>query len=201
MNNQVMRTDVARLQSEAVAVWHTNGEQRAGDDFASLVLAQHRFNYDLWHQEDEARRKDVTDTVIAGVKRAIDRLNQQRNDAIEKIDDFLVLELKNQGIEPQAGAVQNSETPGSIVDRLSIIALRIYHMTEETRRSDADEAHLRKCGERLAILNEQRDDLARGLKELLADIFAGKKRLKVYRQFKMYNDPSLNPALYKKAAK
>jgi len=191
-------TPVTDLQARAVALWHTGKEFRGESDFASLVLAQHRFNYELWHQEDEARRKDVPDGVIAGVKRAIDGLNQQRNDAIERIDDFLLATLRKQGVKPRAKAKRNSETPGSIIDRLSILALRIFHMTGEAGRRDADEAHKRKCRDKLVILEEQKKDLSKCLKELLGDIVAGKKRLKVYRQFKMYNDPALNPAVYGK---
>ncbi|MFH0922410.1 MAG: DUF4254 domain-containing protein [Fibrobacterota bacterium] len=192
----ILTAPVGELQARAVKAWHREGTVYGESDFASLILTQHRFNYELWHQEDQARRKDVDAGVIAGVKRAIDGLNQQRNDAIERIDDYLIGKIEKHGIRPADKARQNSETPGSIVDRLSILALRIYHMTEETEREDADKVHRQKCRDRLVILTEQRTDLLTCLQELLTDVLSGKKRLKVYRQFKMYNDPALNPAVY-----
>jgi hypothetical protein len=130
------------------------------------------------------------------VKRAIDRLNQQRNDLIEQLDDFLVAELSAANVVPGPDARLNTETPGSVIDRLSILALRLFHMEEQAARRDAGPDHVAKVTARLAILREQRHDLASALGELLDDIFAGRKRLKVYRQFKMYNDPTLNPYLY-----
>ena len=102
---------------------------------------------------------------------------------------------------PETGARQNTETPGSAIDRLSILSLRLYHMQEQIDRADASEAHCAKASERLSILNEQHRDLSRSLGELLDDIFAGRKRLKVYLQFKMYNDPTMNPYLYRQGEK
>ena len=161
-----------------------------------LACQQHRYNYELWHQEDQARSPDADDSTIAAVKRAIDRLNQQRNDAIEKLDDWLTEHLQATGIQPRVDASQNSETPGSIVDRLSILALRIYHLDEQLKRSDVDEAHRLKVSQRLAICRVQQEELARSLSQLLEAIVAGTKRHRTYRQFKMYNDPTLNPYLY-----
>jgi hypothetical protein len=113
------------------------------------------------------------------------------------LDDCLLAELSDSGVPPWSGAELNTETPGSAIDRLSILALRLYHMEEQAARKDADAAHIAKVKARLVVLREQRRDLSTSLAELLADILAGRKRLKVYHQFKMYNDPTLNPYLYK----
>ena len=161
-----------------------------------VVCEQHKFNYLLWHEEDIARSRDVGDEKIAAVKRAIDGYNQKRNDAIEKIDDYLKQQLDARGIVPAETAKLNTETPGQAIDRLSILALRIYHMDEQLERPDVDQAHLANVRSKLEILHTQHDDLSASLQELLTDIFAGRKRLKLYRQFKMYNDPTLNPYLY-----
>ena len=158
--------------------------------------AQHEQNFRLWHQEDIARSPAVSDADLAAVKRSIDKLNQQRNDLIEQLDDWLIADLAAAGVAPAAEARLNTETPGSVIDRLSILALRVYHMEEQATRADADEAHVAKAKARLEILGQQHRDLSASLCELLDDLFAGRKRLKVYRQFKMYNDPTMNPYLY-----
>jgi hypothetical protein len=184
------------LHETTVARWHSHDIGNPYEGFLKLVCQQHEQNFRLWHQEDIARSPNVTDAEMAAVKRAIDKLNQCRNDLIEHIDDCLLDELAAAKIRIEPDAQLNTETPGSAVDRLSIISLRIYHMEEQTRRTDADEAHLAKARARLEILREQRRDLAASLGELATDLFAGRKRLKVYRQFKMYNDPTMNPYLY-----
>ena len=121
---------------------------------------------------------------------------QQRNDLIERLDDCLIHELSAADVEPWQGARLNTETPGSVIDRLSILALRLYHMEEQACRGDATDSHVAKAKARLEILHQQHRDLLGSLGELLDDLFAGRKRLKVYRQFKMYNDPTMNPYLY-----
>lgn len=184
------------LHETTVAEWHEREIDNPYEGFLRVVCMQHEQNFRLWHQEDIARSPDVTDAEMAGVKRAIDRLNQQRNDLIERLDDWLLADLAVARIEPPPEARLNTETPGSAIDRLSIIALRLYHMEEQARRTDADPSHIAKVTTRLEILRQQRHDLAASLGELLADIFAGRKRLRVYRQFKMYNDPTMNPYLY-----
>lgn len=188
---------IAEMQVETTALWHRSPFENAYEGVAAIACQQHRFNYELWHEEDIARSKEVSDAQIANVKRAIDRLNQQRNDWIEKLDDCLTEIVETCGIQAKPDARANSETPGSIVDRMSIMALRIYHLGEQLERTDCDEAHLRKVSERLAICRLQRADLQNSLQDLLQDIEAGSKRHRTYRQFKMYNDPSMNPYLYK----
>jgi hypothetical protein len=164
-----------------------------GEPWASIAT-NHRCNSLLWDEEDQARRTDVPDAAIAANKRAIDGYNQRRNDAIERIDEALLAQLA--GVTPDAEAWHNSETAGSIVDRLSILALKIHHMRAQTMRTDASALHLRQCREKLARLSLQRDDLARCFDTLLARAAQGRAFWRVYRQFKMYNDPTLNPYLY-----
>ncbi|MCE5303156.1 MAG: DUF4254 domain-containing protein [Planctomycetaceae bacterium] len=184
------------LHETTVVQWHSREIDNPYAGFLQLVCLQHQQNFRLWHQEDIARSPDVSDADMAEVKRAIDRLNQQRNDLIERMDDFLVAELSALAVVPAADARLNTETPGSAIDRLSILALRLYHMEEQACRSDATDEHVARAKDRLEILHQQRRDLARSLRELLDDIFVGRKRLMVYRQFKMYNDPTMNPYLY-----
>jgi len=187
---------ITDLQAKTVALWHTQEISNPYEGFLQVVCQQHMYNYQLWHEEDVARSPNVGDERIAAVKRAIDGFNQRRNDAIEQLDAFLLRELAARNVVPAADARQNTETPGSTIDRLSILALRRYHMQEQADRADASDEHRAKARARLEILAEQHRDLSRALSELLDDIFAGGKRLKVYFQFKMYNDPSMNPYLY-----
>lgn len=156
----------------------------------------HGYNFQLWHEEDQARAEGVDDAVIGQVKRRIDPLNQDRNNAIEALDEWVLEALEAEGIRAPATAPLHSETIGSIVDRLSILTLKVYHMREQTLREDASDDHRGRCQARLAVLREQRADLAQALRALLDDLRHGRKRFKVYRQMKMYNDPSLNPVLY-----
>ncbi len=179
-----------------VARWHTEEIDNPYTSFLQLVCLQHQQNFRLWHQEDIARSPNVTSDDLAAVKRAIDKLNQQRNDLIEQLDDAIIHQLAVAKVESWQAARLNTETPGSVIDRLSILALRLYHMEEQACRSDASDSHIAKAKARLEILHEQRRDLSRSLRELIEDLFAGRKRLKVYRQFKMYNDPTMNPYLY-----
>jgi hypothetical protein len=191
-------TQITELHAETVARWHQEEISNPYQGFLQRVCLQHSFNYLLWHEEDIARSPDVGDARIAAVKRAIDGYNQKRNDAIEQLDAAILRQLAERAIVPAAAARQNTETPGSTIDRLSILALRRYHMQQQADRGDASEEHRSKVRQRLAILAEQHADLSCSLQLLLDDIFAGRARLKVYFQFKMYNDPTLNPYLYGK---
>jgi CRISPR/Cas system CMR-associated protein Cmr1 (group 7 of RAMP superfamily) len=186
--------EITRQHDRATSLWHSEAAAIESTGFLCFVLAQHHANFDLWHEEDRARDTSATAENIAEVKRAIDRLNQQRNDLVERIDETLLAAVREQN--PQAPL--HSETPGLIVDRLSILSLKIYHTGEEARRETATEAHRCRNQERLAVLEEQRTDLANCLDELWRQIVAGERRFKLYRQMKMYNDPELNPVLYRR---
>lgn len=150
-----------------------------------------------WHVEDEIRRPDIDPEEALNMKRRIDRLNQERTNQVELIDDYFLSLFSS--VTPGPGARINTESPAWVVDRLSILALKICHMRIESTREDAEPRHREACGRKLAVLLEQRQDLSQSIDELLGDIAAGARRMKVYRQMKMYNDASLNPALYKAA--
>lgn len=177
--------------------WHTAPPDNPYTGLLATTCQQHQFNFLLWHEEDIARSPEVSDQRIAAVKRAIDRYNQQRNDWIEKIDESLIAMLGDEGVSLSTNARLNTETPGSAIDRLSVMSLRIYHFVEQLARTDVDDGHRNSVVERLNRCRAQHADLANSLAEMLADIWAGRKQLKVYRQMKMYNDPSLNPYLYR----
>jgi hypothetical protein len=186
---------ITRMQDEMTTALHeTNGGveiETSADGLMALAMAQHRANFELWHEEDKARVPRVPDAEIVRVKQAIDVLNQRRNDLVEKMDLWLIERL-----DQDIAAPLHSETPGLMVDRLSILALKIYHTREEAHRISATEEHrLRNVG-RLALLEEQRSDLAECLDALWAEVLQGTRRFKLYRQMKMYNDPELNPAVY-----
>ena len=166
----------------------------------AAIAENHRCNRRLWDEEDRARRTDVPDAEIVRCKRAIDRHNQCRNDAVEAIDAGLLAALVDAGIPLAAGAPLHSETPGAMIDRLSILSLKIHHMGREARRTEAGVAHTDACAARLARLQVQRADLGDCLERLLRGLQAGTARFRIYRQFKMYNDPALNPCLYGRPA-
>ena len=157
------------------------------------IDANHRYNGLLGREEDRARRLDVPPSEIAAGKRLIDRYNQKRNDAVESIDEALLAGLRHVVCEP--GARLWSETAGAMIDRLSILALKIHHMRAQAQRADADEEHVRVCAARLERLLTQRQDLMSCLDLLLTEARAGRAYFKLYRQFKMYDDPALNPYL------
>ncbi len=189
-------TEIVRFHDERVAdrAWAKTGAARHAEGAWQWIEANHRFNNLLWDEEDLARRKDVPDGAIAANKRAIDGYNQQRNDAIERIDEEVLAALRSGNRASDARL--NSETAGAMIDRLSILALKIFHMRAQTERTDATPEHVATCRQKLARLAEQRGDLQGCLAALLADCVAGRAHFKVYRQFKMYNDPALNPYLY-----
>jgi hypothetical protein len=186
---------IAGMQDDMTTALHaTEGEleiETGADGLMALAMAQHRANFDLWHEEDKARAPEVSDAEITRVKRAIDVLNQRRNDLVEKMDAWLMERL-----DQNKAAALHSETPGLMIDRLSILALKIYHTREETQRTSATEAHRVRNKERLMLLEEQREDLAACLDSLWAEVLAGTRHFKLYRQMKMYNDPELNPSVY-----
>ncbi len=188
---------IVALQDRLTRLWHETAElaPAAADEWLTLVARQHRANFDLWHIEDEARAPRVSDAELARVKRRIDQTNQLRNDLAEELDRALLQWLEARGL-PNAAAPLNSESPGLIIDRLSILALKIYHTRDETGRKDAPEGHAERNRARLQVLEEQRGDLAGCLDALWRDTVSGARSFKLYRQMKMYNDPALNPAVY-----
>jgi hypothetical protein len=188
------------LQDRLTHGWHQaepESDPAAADNWLQLVTRQHRANFDLWHIEDEARDPLATDSQMASTKRRIDRTNQLRNDLVEQLDLALLAWLSQRQL-PNATAPLHSETAGLIIDRLSILSLKIFHTREQAQRADAPEGHRERSLERLAVLEEQRADLADCLGQLWDQTLAGSRRFKLYRQLKMYNDPALNPAIYGK---
>jgi hypothetical protein len=189
---------ITRLHAETVEQWHHQEIDNPYEGLLRVICHQHQFNFLLWHEEDKARSPDASDETIAAVKRSIDRYNQARNDWIETIDQSLLDAISQQGFAPAPDARLNSETPGSAIDRLSIMALRIYHLREQLARTDAGQQHQQRVQAKLEICGTQHHDLSTSLAELFDDIRAGRKHLKLYRQMKMYNDPALNPYLYQR---
>ena len=204
--------EIVRLQDALTRRWHGQPEgdseparsvaegelqcdEKTREEWLHLVEEQHRANFDLWHIEDEARRPGASDAQLASVKRRIDRTNQMRNDLVEELDRMLLKWLAGRGL-PNAKAPLHSETPGSMIDRLSILSLKIFHTREEVEREHAPEGHAGRNRERLAILEKQRRDLAGCLVDLWKEVLSGARRFELYQQMKMYNDPALNPAIY-----
>lgn len=149
-----------------------------------------------WHLEDIIRNPDIDPREALAIKRRIDKSNQERTDLVEMIDDYFL--QKYAAVEVRSDATINTESPAWAIDRLSILAVKIYHMQQEVERQDASPEHIEKCRAKLQVLLEQRADLSVAIDQLLGEIGAGRKYMKVYKQMKMYNDPALNPVLYKK---
>jgi len=205
--------EIVSLQDEFTARWHVepdaefdegapggaeaaiSGQEIIRRGWLGLVARQHRANFDLWHIEDEARAPGATDAKLAEVKRRIDQTNQGRNDLVEDLDRVLLTWLEVRDL-PNPEAPLHSETPGQIIDRLSILSLKIYHTRLETDRASAPAGHRERNRERLAVLERQRRDLAGCLETLWTEIQGKARRFQLYQQLKMYNDPSLNPAIY-----
>lgn len=161
-----------------------------------LLFLKNHIDTVQWHLEDVIRKPDINPAEALQIKRRIDSLNQNRTDLVELIDSYFLDEFKDTVKLPDAEI--NTESPAWAIDRLSILALKIYHMRMETVRTDATAEHADLCEHKLKILNEQQADLSAAINQLLADVASGKKYMKVYRQMKMYNDPNLNPELYNK---
>jgi hypothetical protein len=210
--NILAAADVIALHDRLLATpgW-PQAAPAGGEGLWHWVHTNHFFNSSLWAEEDLARRTTVADAEIAKNKRAIDGFNQARNDATERVDELLLTAL---GLVDAAsartdapvatvpaGARLNSETAGSIIDRMSIMALKVHAMHQQTQRQDVDDAHRSGSAVKLARLQQQRADLAGCLQALLDDAAAGRAYFKVYRQFKMYNDPRFNPVLVAEAAR
>ncbi len=163
-------------------------------ELASLLYQKCWIDVVQWHLEDLIRDPQIDPYRALEIKRRIDASNQTRTDLVERIDDFFMDQFKH--LDPQEDAKTNTESPAWAIDRLSILAIKIFHMREQRGRTEVDENHLRSVDQKLDVLMEQRQDLTLAISELLSDILAGRRIMKVYRQMKMYNDPSLNPVLY-----
>ena len=190
-------SSVIGLQDDAVTRWHREPIAIHQIDAEAIVLANHEINFRLWHEEDQARDPKATDSSIATVKRSIDRLNQLRADSIERLDDAIDQWILNQTIAVSSDLL-NTETPGSAIDRLSILSLRIFHLDEENHRARIADATRQRVTLSLRVAKQQRTNLATSLQQLLNDLATGSKRHQTFRQLKMYNDPELNPVLYQK---
>ena len=161
----------------------------------SLLYLKNWIDAVQWHLEDIIRNPEINPVDGLAIKRRIDKSNQDRTDTVEKLDDFFLESFRK--VEFPSDARINSETPAWLLDRMSILMLKIYHMEEQTQRKDVSAQHLARCTEKLLILEEQKEDMRRAFDELIEDIRAGRRTFKVYRQMKMYNDSTLNPVLYK----
>lgn len=180
---------------------HDNVDQPVSNPFEPgtidyLLYLKNWIDTVQWHLEDIIRDPMIDPVQALGIKRRIDASNQERTDMVEYIDSYLLEQYRN--VAPQADARINTETPAWAIDRLSILALKIYHMQQEAMRTDVDEQHRNSCRTKLEVLLTQQQDLSAAIEELLADIAAGRKYMKTYKQMKMYNDPALNPVLYRK---
>jgi Protein of unknown function (DUF4254) len=196
MNLSSFVKEIIEFQVGAIHRWKTSGVQKKAHDFLEYVEANHAFNYQLWHAEDRARRQDMGDAFVVEAKREIDFCNQQRNNYMEQMDIHLIKMLQPAHHD---SCPVNSEAPGMMIDRLSILALKIYHMQEQTLRQDVDQTHIENCLAKLSQLKEQQAQLGHCLESLLQETIAKTRTFRVYYQHKMYNDPKLNPELYAKS--
>lgn len=164
--------------------------------FESLLYIKNWIDTVQWHLEDIIRLPEINPVEALQIKRRIDKSNQDRTDRVEQMDDYFLFQFKN--VTPKPSAKINSETPAWLLDRMSILMLKIYHMKEQTDRKDASAEHIAKCQTKLNVLMEQKTDMQMAFDQLMEDIKNGDRKMKVYRQMKMYNDESLNPMLYQK---
>lgn len=186
--------DITTLQRECIIEWKKDGIQLNHNDFLRLVEENHAFNYQLWHAEDRARRDDLGHEMVYHAKREIDHYNQQRNNRMESMDEWLFTQLQPAS---HTHCPVHSETPGMMVDRLSIMALKAYHMALQVNRDDVNEAHRQTCLGKCLVIEAQQKQLSDCLEQLLNDVQNKTRTFRVYHQFKMYNDPDLNPELYR----
>lgn len=196
MNTDILIDEILNFHQNSIKTWKNTDITLALQGLMSAVEANHVFNYKLWHAEDRARRQDMGDAFVVAAKREIDACNQQRNNQMEKMDEYFI-----QTLEPASylETKVHSETPGMMIDRLSILALKIYHMDIQAKRQDVDTQHQQSCQEKLIQLQAQREQLAKCLKDLIQEVQAKTRTFRVYKQHKMYNDPKLNPELYQNA--
>ena len=193
MENLVQQ--IADFHQQAIVRWKSSGVQTQHEDLLAAVEANHKFNYQLWHAEDRARRQDMGDNFVVEAKREIDSCNQQRNNQMEQMDQYFIRMLNPAS---HLSCKVHSETPGMMIDRLSILSLKIYHMDVQAKREDVEPEHRQTCQNKLSQLNQQHRQLIHCLSELLQEVKNQTRTFRVYHQHKMYNDPKLNPELYKK---
>lgn len=192
-----------KIFNESITTYHLKNDVDApmptlyaAGTIEMLLLHKSWIDTVQWHLEDIIRDPMIDPQDALKLKRRIDKSNQDRTDKVEFLDNYFLDKYKD--VELQQGATLNSETVAWAIDRLSILALKIYHMTIEAQRSEASDEQRTACSAKLSVLNEQHTDLTSSIEELLSDIASGRKFIKTYKQMKMYNDPSLNPVLYKK---
>ncbi len=191
-----------KIFRETIAYYHTFDDVDAipqnpyeEGTIESLLFRKNWIDAVQWHLEDIIRDPQIQPEEALKIKRRIDKSNQERTDLVEFIDDYFLEKYSDVDVSPKATI--NTESPAWAIDRLSILALKIYHMEQEAGRTDASPEHLEKCNIKLTVLLQQREDLSTAIDQLIEDIEAGRKYMKSYKQMKMYNDPALNPVLYK----
>ena len=199
--NMTFAQQCNRIFDETVALYHLTDDvdfkpqnPYAEHEAEHTLFAKNWIDAVQWHLEDIIRDPEIDPVEALALKRRIDRSNQDRTDMVEELDTYF--REKYDDVAVLADATINTESPAWALDRLSILALKIYHMQAEVDRTDASPEHIAKCRAKLDVLSEQRADLISAIDQLLDDIAAGKKYMKVYRQMKMYNDPATNPVLY-----
>lgn len=188
-------SQITHLHKECILKWKASLPLPKQQDFYQLVEENHAFNYQLWHAEDRARREDMGFEFVYQAKREIDTCNQARNNRMEAMDEWVFHALNP---APFTQCPVHSESPGMMIDRLSILALKAYHMELQSKREEADENHRHSCAQKLAVIEQQKEQLAHCLQTFLNEVQQHKRTFRVYHQFKMYNDPALNPELYGK---
>jgi hypothetical protein len=188
---------ITTLHDQRIIHWKKNTLVLEYSDFDALVEQNHAWNFQLWLAEDRARREDQGFEFVYKAKREIDKFNQQRNNVMELMDGWLFEKLTP---SQDVHCPIHSETPGMIIDRLSIMALKLYHMHLQVERQDVDDEHRQRCKDKHQILILQRHQLRQCLDSLLTEVQGQQRTFRVYHQFKMYNDPKLNPELYTQGA-
>lgn len=193
MPENISSNAITTLHKNCILSWKNNGLSYQQQHFYQLVEENHAFNYQLWHAEDRARREDMGHEFVYIAKREIDGFNQQRNNRMEAMDEWLF-----KALNPAAATTcpVHSESPGMIIDRLSILSLKAYHMGLQAERQDVETAHREHCLLKLNTIHQQLEQLSACLQQLLGEVINQTRTFRVYHQFKMYNDPKLNPQLY-----
>ena len=193
MNFDRLVIEITNLHRKTILIWHDPTIQIQQEGLLRLIEENHAFNFQLWQAEDRARRDDLGHHFVYEAKRAIDQFNQQRNNRMEAIDEHLANIIT---LSVAKTCPVHSETPGMIIDRLSILALKSYYMSVQTTRTSADEAHRELCRQKMHVLHAQHTQLTQCLQQLFNDLVQQTRTFRRYHQFKMYNDPNLNPELY-----